>query len=90
MSERAVVIGLGRSGLACARVLAADGYQVLVVDRGDHVTLHEVAAHQFAHPGIQILRRQSGEDGELRQLHLVALKHIAFKGIDKRACFCRP
>jgi UDP-N-acetylmuramoylalanine--D-glutamate ligase len=30
-----VVIGLGRSGLACARVLAADGYDVVVVDSGD-------------------------------------------------------
>ena len=43
MSGRAVVIGLGRSGLACARVLAADGYDVLVVDRGDDNALRELA-----------------------------------------------
>jgi UDP-N-acetylmuramoylalanine--D-glutamate ligase len=43
MSGRAVVIGLGRSGLACARVLAQDGYDVLVVDRGDDTTLRELA-----------------------------------------------
>lgn len=35
MSQRAVVIGLARSGLACARVLAAEGWEVLVVDRED-------------------------------------------------------
>jgi UDP-N-acetylmuramoylalanine--D-glutamate ligase len=52
MSERAVVIGLGRSGLACARVLAADGYEVLVVDRGDDVTLREAAARLRA--GVQV------------------------------------
>jgi UDP-N-acetylmuramoylalanine--D-glutamate ligase len=44
MTERAVVIGLGRSGLACARVLADDGYDVLVVDRGDDARLREAAA----------------------------------------------
>ena len=44
MSERAVVIGLGRSGLACARVLAADGYDVVVVDRDDGAAVREVAA----------------------------------------------
>jgi UDP-N-acetylmuramoylalanine--D-glutamate ligase len=44
MTERAVVIGLGRSGLACARVLAGDGYEVLVVDRGDDARLREVAS----------------------------------------------
>ncbi|MGH7723547.1 MAG: UDP-N-acetylmuramoyl-L-alanine--D-glutamate ligase [Candidatus Dormibacteria bacterium] len=43
MSGRAVVIGLGRSGMACARVLAGDGYEVLVVDRGDDVRLREAA-----------------------------------------------
>ena len=41
---RAVVIGLGRSGLACARTLAAEGYQVLVVDRSDTDTLRARAA----------------------------------------------
>ncbi len=44
MTERAVVIGLGRSGLACARVLAGDGYEVLVVDGRDDSHLREVAA----------------------------------------------
>ena len=44
MTGRAVVIGLGRSGVACARVLAADGYNVLVVDRGDEQRLHDLAA----------------------------------------------
>jgi UDP-N-acetylmuramoylalanine--D-glutamate ligase len=42
VSGRAVVIGLGRSGLACAKVLAEDGYEVLVVDRGDDDTLREL------------------------------------------------
>ena len=44
MSGRAVVIGLGRSGAACARVLAAEGYDVLVVDRRDNPGLRELAA----------------------------------------------
>jgi UDP-N-acetylmuramoylalanine--D-glutamate ligase len=44
VSRRAVVIGLGRSGAACARVLAAEGYDVLVVDRGDNPRLRELAA----------------------------------------------
>ncbi len=44
MSGRAVVIGLGRSGAACARVLAADGYDVVVVDRGDNDGLRELAS----------------------------------------------
>jgi UDP-N-acetylmuramoylalanine--D-glutamate ligase len=39
----AVIIGLGRSGVACARVLHAEGYRVRVVDRAD--TPHQ---HQFA------------------------------------------
>ena len=44
MSGRAVVIGLGRSGAACARVLAAEGYEVLAVDRGDDARLRQLAA----------------------------------------------
>jgi UDP-N-acetylmuramoylalanine--D-glutamate ligase len=44
VSGRAVVIGLGRSGAACARVLAAEGHDVLVVDRGDDARLRELAA----------------------------------------------
>jgi UDP-N-acetylmuramoylalanine--D-glutamate ligase len=42
--QRAVVIGLGRSGLACARVLDAEGYAVLVVDQGDDGKLRALAA----------------------------------------------
>jgi UDP-N-acetylmuramoylalanine--D-glutamate ligase len=41
---RAVVIGLGRSGLACARVLQGEGWDVLVVDRGDDAALRDRAA----------------------------------------------
>jgi UDP-N-acetylmuramoylalanine--D-glutamate ligase len=41
---RAVVIGLGRSGAACARVLDAEGYAVLVVDQGDNEELRALAA----------------------------------------------
>jgi UDP-N-acetylmuramoylalanine--D-glutamate ligase len=44
VSGRAVVIGLGRSGAACARVLAAEGHDVLVVDRRDDARLQELAA----------------------------------------------
>ncbi|HEY8676945.1 MAG TPA: UDP-N-acetylmuramoyl-L-alanine--D-glutamate ligase [Candidatus Dormibacteraeota bacterium] len=44
MNGRAVVIGLGRSGLACARVLATDGYDVVAVDRGDDPRLREAAS----------------------------------------------
>jgi UDP-N-acetylmuramoylalanine--D-glutamate ligase len=44
VSGRAVVIGLGRSGIACARVLAADGYDVLAVDRGDDPRLQEAVS----------------------------------------------
>ncbi|TMB91625.1 MAG: UDP-N-acetylmuramoyl-L-alanine--D-glutamate ligase [Chloroflexi bacterium] len=41
--DRAVVIGLGRSGLACARTLAGEGYRVLVVDRNDGDAQREAA-----------------------------------------------
>jgi UDP-N-acetylmuramoylalanine--D-glutamate ligase len=44
MTGTAVVIGLGRSGMACARVLAADGHDVLVVDGRDDPGLRELAA----------------------------------------------
>jgi UDP-N-acetylmuramoylalanine--D-glutamate ligase len=44
VTGRAVVIGLGRSGIACARVLAADGYDVLGVDRADNTRLREVVS----------------------------------------------
>jgi UDP-N-acetylmuramoylalanine--D-glutamate ligase len=44
VNGRAVVIGLGRSGLACARVLATDGYDVVAVDRGDDPRLREAAS----------------------------------------------
>ena len=42
--RRAVVIGLGRSGVACARVLAAEGWAVRVVDSGSGATLERRAA----------------------------------------------
>ena len=41
---RAVVIGLARSGMACARALRADGWQVHVVDRRDDPALRARAA----------------------------------------------
>jgi UDP-N-acetylmuramoylalanine--D-glutamate ligase len=41
---RAVVIGLARSGMACARALRAEGWDVLVVDRRDDAALRERAA----------------------------------------------
>jgi len=44
VTGRAVVIGLGRSGIACARVLAADGYDVLGVDKADNPRLREVVS----------------------------------------------
>ena len=44
MSGRAVVIGLGRSGIACARVLSSEGCEVTVVDRGDGEKLRNLAA----------------------------------------------
>ena len=43
-ARRAVVIGLGRTGIACARTLHAEGYSVLVVDHGDDARLRELAA----------------------------------------------
>jgi UDP-N-acetylmuramoylalanine--D-glutamate ligase len=42
--RRAVVVGLGRSGAACARVLSAEGWSVEVVDSGDTVRARELAA----------------------------------------------
>lgn len=39
-----VVVGLGRSGLACARTLASEGYRVRVVDRSDSEELRSTAA----------------------------------------------
>lgn len=54
MSERAVVVGLGRSGAACAKVLAAEGYDVLVVDRGDDGRLRELAASLPAAVRVQL------------------------------------
>jgi UDP-N-acetylmuramoylalanine--D-glutamate ligase len=44
VTGRAIVIGLGRSGIACARVLAADGYEVVAVDRGDDPRLREAVS----------------------------------------------
>ena len=44
MSRRAIVVGLGISGAACARVLSAEGWRVLVVDRGDGEAQRRTAA----------------------------------------------
>ena len=41
---RAVVIGMGRSGAACARVLAAEGWSIEVVDSADTPRARELAA----------------------------------------------
>jgi len=55
MSVRtAVVIGLGRSGLACARALASEGYRVRVVDRSDSEALREIAAGVGAGIDVQL------------------------------------
>jgi UDP-N-acetylmuramoylalanine--D-glutamate ligase len=54
MSGRAVVIGLGRSGLACSRVLAEEGFDVLVVDRGEDAALREVAQQLPAGVHVQL------------------------------------
>jgi UDP-N-acetylmuramoylalanine--D-glutamate ligase len=51
---RAVVIGLARSGLACARVLSAEGYDVLVVDRADNGRLRQAAAELPATVRVQL------------------------------------
>ncbi len=39
-----VVIGAGRSGLACARTLARDGHHVVLVDRSDTLAIRERTA----------------------------------------------
>jgi UDP-N-acetylmuramoylalanine--D-glutamate ligase len=54
VTDRAVVIGLGRSGLACARALAAEGYEVVVVDRGDDARLRNTAAQLPASVAVQL------------------------------------
>ncbi len=61
MSRRAVVIGLGRSGIACARVLAGEGWDVLVVDRGADQHLSEAAAE--LPPGVRV--QLAGYDPEV-------------------------
>ena len=53
MTRTAVVIGLGRSGLACARVLAAEGYSVRVVDASD--TDEVRAAAQALPAGVEVV-----------------------------------
>lgn len=54
MTGRAVVVGLGRSGVACARVLAAEGCDVLVVDRGDDPRLRAAAAQLPTNVNVQL------------------------------------
>ncbi|TMD00152.1 MAG: UDP-N-acetylmuramoyl-L-alanine--D-glutamate ligase [Chloroflexi bacterium] len=44
MTRLAIVIGLGLSGAACARVLSAEGWRVRVVDRGDGEAQRGMAA----------------------------------------------
>jgi UDP-N-acetylmuramoylalanine--D-glutamate ligase len=60
MSGPVVVIGLGRSGMACARTLAAEGHAVLVVDRADGAELRERAAS--LPQGVRIALGGYGED----------------------------
>jgi UDP-N-acetylmuramoylalanine--D-glutamate ligase len=52
VSDLAVVIGLARSGIACARVLATEGWDVLVVDARDTADLRAAAA--ALPPGVRV------------------------------------
>ncbi|MFN2569400.1 MAG: UDP-N-acetylmuramoyl-L-alanine--D-glutamate ligase [Candidatus Dormibacteria bacterium] len=55
MSVRtAVVLGLGRSGLACARTLSSEGFRVRVVDRADTEALRSLAATLGADVDVQL------------------------------------
>jgi UDP-N-acetylmuramoylalanine--D-glutamate ligase len=54
MSGRAVVFGLGRSGLACARVLAAEGWEVLAVDSRDDAGLRDTASRLPAEVHVEL------------------------------------
>jgi UDP-N-acetylmuramoylalanine--D-glutamate ligase len=54
VSRRAVVIGLGRSGVACARVLAGEGWDVFVVDSGAGERLRDAAAGLPADVRVQL------------------------------------
>lgn len=49
-----MVIGLARTGAAVARVMAAEGHQVLVVDRADDATVRERAAQLPAGVDVQL------------------------------------
>ena len=68
MSGRAVVIGLGRSGIACARVLDAEGYDVLVVDSADSAAQRAAAADL---PGTVRVQLGGYEPGVVRGAALV-------------------
>jgi len=57
---RAVVIGLARSGMACARALSADGWEVLVVDARDDAELRRRA--ESLPPGVEARLGGYGED----------------------------
>jgi UDP-N-acetylmuramoylalanine--D-glutamate ligase len=52
VSDQVVVIGLGRSGDACARTLSAEGHRVLLVDRNDDARLRGLAA--ALPPGVEV------------------------------------
>lgn len=60
----AYVIGLGRSGLAAARLLRAEGFEVYLSDRGDSEALRE-QQRQLAQQGITV---QLGHTFALNQL----------------------
>lgn len=56
----AVVIGLGLSGAACARVLAAEGWRVRVVDRGEGEAQRRMAA--TLPPEVEVVLGGYGDD----------------------------
>jgi len=64
MTRLAIVIGLGLSGAACARVLSAEGWRVRVVDRGDGEAQRRMAATLPA--GVEVVLRL---EDELRRAH---------------------
>jgi len=58
--NRVVIIGLARTGAAVARVMAAEGHEVLVVDRADDPVLRERAA--ALPPGVAVQLGGYSED----------------------------